>query len=387
MNVVFLSPHFPPNYYQFCVRLREAGAHVLGLADLPFEWLGPELRNSLSEYYRVTDMHNYDQLIRALGYFTHHWGKIDRIDSHNEYWLETEAALRTDFNIPGMRRDQMEKVKQKSQMKRIFREVGLRPARGRVCETPDELRQLISEVGFPVVAKPDVGVGAARTYKLTSNRDVDHFLHEKPTVDYMVEEFMESQIATFDGLVDAHGKLVFSASFLYSKGVMEAVNDDTHLYYYLVRDIDPNIEATGMKVLQAFDVRERFFHFEFFLGLHSEVIPMEVNIRPPGGLTMDMWNYCFDFDCYRIWSETIMRGKHDLITERPYYVIYIGRKDRLNYVLSYDQVLSKFHHLLVHHERMSDIFARVLGNHGYIMRNPILSPLLEAAHAIQELKP
>lgn len=57
MNVVFLSPHFPPNFYNFCVRLREAGANVLGLADAPYESLRPELKSALTEYYRVSDMH------------------------------------------------------------------------------------------------------------------------------------------------------------------------------------------------------------------------------------------------------------------------------------------------------------------------------------------
>jgi len=57
----------------------------------------------LTEYYKVNDMHSYDELLRALGYFTHHYGKLDRIDSLNEYWLETEAELRTDFNIPGLK--------------------------------------------------------------------------------------------------------------------------------------------------------------------------------------------------------------------------------------------------------------------------------------------
>ena len=48
-------------------------------------------------------MHNYDELLRACGYFTHRYGKIDRLDSHTEYWMETEARLRTDFNVPGPR--------------------------------------------------------------------------------------------------------------------------------------------------------------------------------------------------------------------------------------------------------------------------------------------
>jgi len=80
MNIVFLSPHFPPSVAMFCIRLREAGATVLGLADAPYESLRPELRAALSEYYRVDDMHDRDALIRALGYFTHRYGKIDRID-------------------------------------------------------------------------------------------------------------------------------------------------------------------------------------------------------------------------------------------------------------------------------------------------------------------
>ena len=59
-------------------------------------------------------MHQYDELLRALGYFTHHYGKIDRLDSLNEYWLETEAQLRTDFNIPGLKTDDMPRIKRKS---------------------------------------------------------------------------------------------------------------------------------------------------------------------------------------------------------------------------------------------------------------------------------
>ena len=36
MNFVYLSPHFPPNYYRFCAGLREEGVNVLGLADAPY---------------------------------------------------------------------------------------------------------------------------------------------------------------------------------------------------------------------------------------------------------------------------------------------------------------------------------------------------------------
>ncbi len=120
MNVVFLSPHFPPNFYSFCVNLRRMGANVFGLADEAYESLRPELKDALNDYYRVVDMHSYDELLSACGHFTHRHGKIDRIDSQNEYWLETEARLRTDFNIFGVKNDEIGNVRLKTRMKEIF---------------------------------------------------------------------------------------------------------------------------------------------------------------------------------------------------------------------------------------------------------------------------
>ncbi|HMO22687.1 MAG TPA: hypothetical protein PKC98_17140 [Candidatus Melainabacteria bacterium] len=98
MNIVLISPHFPPNFRNFSFRLRDNGANVLGIADVHYDQIPDEVKCALTEYYRVENMHDYDQIVRALGYYTHRYGKIDRIDSHNEYWLETEARLRTDFN-------------------------------------------------------------------------------------------------------------------------------------------------------------------------------------------------------------------------------------------------------------------------------------------------
>jgi hypothetical protein len=384
MNTIFLSPHFPPNFTNFCVQLRQAGANVLGLADQPFESLNHELRNAFTEYYRVSDLHNYDELVRALGYLTHRHGKIDHLDSHNEYWLETEARLRTDFNIRGINLDQINTIKRKSEMKRVFIEAGLKPARGRICRTPQEIGAFIKEVGYPVVAKPDIGVGAAKTYKINNDTELSFYLQDKLQVDYIVEEFINEQIVSYDGLVDAEGELVFSSSLRYSKGVMEAVNENSDLYYYLVREIEPKLESAGKAALKAFNVRERFFHFEFFMTKSGDVIPMEVNMRPPGGLTLDMFNYLWDFDCYRIWAEMIVRGTTPKVTKRPRFVMYVGRKDHIPYAISHDQVLHDFQSLMIYQERISGVFAGAIGNHGYVLRNPELEPLVEAAHAIQK---
>ncbi len=180
MNVVFLSPHFPPNLFLFCARLRELRCHRARRSPTRrTRRSGPKLRAALTEYYRVPDLHDYDALLRALGYFTHRYGKIDRIDSLNEYWLETEARLRTDFNIPGLRAENIDRVKRKSAMKRVFERAGVAVARGRVARSPAAVRDFVEEVGYPIIAKPDVGVGAARTYRIEDDDDLAAYLADR----------------------------------------------------------------------------------------------------------------------------------------------------------------------------------------------------------------
>ncbi len=384
MNVVFLSPHFPPNWWHFCRGLRQAGATVLGLGDAPYDWLSAELRGTLTEYFKVNDMHNYDELLRALGHFTHRYGKIDRLDSLNEYWLETEARLRTDFNVPGIDRRAIAQMKRKSLMKGRFARAGLRVPRGRVCRSARAARTFIGQVGYPVVAKPDAGVGAARTYKLESDDDLDRYLRDKLPVDYILEECLTGTLLTYDGLVDRFGDVIFDSSLVYSVGVMESVNEGLDLYYWIGREIAPDVVRAGRAVVRAFGLRERPFHFEFFRVPNGALVPLEVNMRPPGGLTVDMWNYGNEFDFYREWANVLVHGTTEVKTTRPYCVVYASRRDGRGYFLAHDEVISQFAPSIVHHQRMESIFSGAIGDYGYIMRGPELEPLIAVAKAIQE---
>ncbi len=382
MNVVFLSPHFPPNWWHFCARLRDVGANVLGVGDAPYHDLRPELRDALTDYYRVEDMHRYGDLVRALGWLIHRHGRIDRLDSLNEYWLETEAALRTDFNIPGIRRGDIARIKRKSLMKRLFQRAGLPAGRGRVCRSARAVRSFVDEVGFPVVAKPDAGVGAAKTYKLENEADVERYLLDKPPVDYIVEEFVRGELVTYDGLTGRSGEIVFDSTFHYSTGVMEAVNQELDLYYWIPRAIPADIQEAGRAMARAFDLRERPFHFEIFRTPDGRLIPLEVNMRPPGGLTVDMFNFANDFDFYREWANVVVHGHFDAIIRRPFACLYVSRRDGRQYALSHDDVVHRFASLLVHETRMDNVFSAAIGDHGYVLRHPELAVLIDAAHEI-----
>jgi len=387
VNVVFLSPHFPPNWYHFVVALQRAGATVLGIGDAPFEELRPELRDALTEYYRVDDMANYDQLVRGMGWFTHRHGRLDRLDSLNEHWLETEAALRTDFNIDGIRLDSIGPIKRKSLMKERFERAGLNPARGRVCRTATELREFIEEVGYPVIAKPDVGVGAARTYRIDDDVDVEHYLTDKPATDYIVEEFIDGQIVTYDGLTNALGEVVFATSLTLRITPLDSVNQGQDMTYWIARELPADLEGAGLTVARAFDVRERPFHFEFFRLANGSLRPIEVNMRPPGGPSVDIANWANDVDFYQAWANVVVHGTADLVVTRPWNCMFVARHENRPYLLSHDEVLQRFAPLLVHHMRIEPIFSSAMGDYAYILRATTMEPLLAAADAIQERAP
>jgi hypothetical protein len=368
------------------VALKNHGVTVLGLADENYDSLHHELKSSLTEYFRVNNMHDYDELVRALGYFTHRYGKLDRIDSHNEYWLETEARLRTDFNIPGIRSDQIDRIKRKSLMRETFIKSGIKVARGGVAKTIADAQELIAETGYPLVAKPDIGVGAAATYKIHNESELKHFFETKPPVDYLMEAFVNGQILTFDGLTDRDGTPVFTNSLVYSSGIMETVLNDDLVYYYTLRDIPADLESLGCRTLEAFDVRERFFHFEYFRQHETgDLIALEVNMRPPGGLTTDMFNYSCDIDVYNAWA-SILAGKGypypDYI--HKYYCGYVGRKSNRSYAHSEQEILACYEDKISHREQISGVFSAALGNYGYLVRSPELDEVLAIAKFIQE---
>ena len=382
MNVVFLSPHFPSHYHRFCLNLKVAGANVLGIGDEPYNNLSQEVRTALTEYYQVDDMQNYDALVRACGYFTHRYGKIERLDSLNEFWLNTEARLRDDFNIFGVGGREIDFIRRKSCMKAKFREAGVPVARGQIVQTVDDAHSLIHETGYPVIAKPDDGVGAIATYRLNDNRDLTAFLASKPDTDYIMEEFVSGTIYSFDGLADRSGKPVFYTVHTFSQGIMETVNEARHLYYYSLRDIPDSLEKLGRACLSAFKVRERFFHIEFFQTADDQYVSLEVNMRPPGGYTTDMFNFACDIDIYRIWAELLVHNRTAIDYTRQFHCCYASRKTNLRYVHNHEDILARYGTFIVQIESVPGVFSSALGDIGYIFRSKSLNEILEIVRFI-----
>ena len=256
-NFVFISPNFPTNYWQFCKHLKENGLRVLGVGDQPYDTLLPELRENLHEYYKVGSMENYDEVYRAVAFFISKYGRIDWLESNNEYWLERDAMLRTDFHITsGFQVEDMERIKYKSKMKPYYQAVGIPTARYHIVDDFDGCKKFIDEVNWPVIVKPDNGVGASSTFKLKSDDELRSFLAEKDAnVSYIMEEFITAEVNSYDAIIDSKGEPIFETGNVTPNSIMDVVNTGDNSIYYIVNELPEDTRKAGRATVKSFGVR------------------------------------------------------------------------------------------------------------------------------------
>ena len=375
-NFVFISPNFPDSYWQFCAELKKNGMRVLGIGDCPYDELREELRESLDEYYKVSSLENYDEVYRGVAFLIYKHGKIDWLESNNEYWLERDAALRTAFNITtGQMTPDMDRIKHKSAMKAYYAKAGIPTCRYHLCHEYEAAKAFANMVGYPVVVKPDNGVGANNTYKLKSDAELDYFFATKDDNLYIMEEFVRGEVHTYDAIIDADSNPIFETGNVTPQSLMDVVNTGDNSIYYIVKDLPENMRDFGRRTVKAFGVKSRFVHLEFFvlqedqegLGKKGDIIGLEVNMRPSGGYSPDMFNYANEVSVYKIWADMIAYNRSTVDMNRPHhYCAFCGRRDGKPFVMDHDAIVAKYGAQLKVSGRIPDALAGAMANQMYM---------------------
>ena len=373
-NFVFISPNFPDTYWRFCRELKNNGFNVLGIGDCEYFNLTDDLRSSLTEYYKVSSLENYDEVFAAVAFFTFKYGKIDWLESNNEYWLERDARLRTDFNIcTGFKTKDMPKVKYKSKMKACYKKAGVKVARYCLAKGVKTCKKFIAEVGYPVIVKPDNGVGANDTHRINSDEELEAFFKNKLPVTYIMEEFIQAEVNSYDAIVNSKGEPIFETGNVTPLSLMDVVTQNGTSLFYILNEPFDDVRDAGRRTLKAFGVKSRFVHFEFFrltcdqpIGKKGEVVALEVNMRPSGGISPDMMNYANSTDVYKIWADMIAYDSTLTGTGAKYYCAFAGRREGRDYVYSEQDIRDKFGSELKIVGRVPKALSGAMGDFMYI---------------------
>lgn len=386
MNVVFISPAFPPQYKKFCAALHKRGVNVFGIGDVPHHELEDELRAALNEYVYEPKLDTYDAAYRAVAYLAWRHGRIDRIESNNEHWLSLDARLRDDFNVPGPRPTELQTWRTKSGMASVYSAIGVPQPESALYSSREQVLQFAKTYGFPLVLKPNQGVGAQATYKASNDAELAGIL-ERPLNGYLVQPFITGRIVSYDGVADANGRIVFETSHEYSSGIMEVVNGRLDFCYWSRRTIPPQLLEYGRRTVAGFGIKERFFHAEFFELADGTHRALEINVRPPGGFTTDMMNYTADIDVYDLWARVLTGEDLSGFTWTPkYHVMHASRRSGRAYAHTHEEIRARVGDRFLWWRMMPAAFAMGMGEEVFMLRGEDLAELQDDVAFIQQTR-
>ncbi|UEA16111.1 hypothetical protein K7G92_001330 [Pasteurella canis] len=368
MNYIVMSPYYPPNFQTFSIKMHELGINVLGIGQEPYEQLPENLRASLTEYFRVNNLEDIDEVKRAVAFLFYKHGPIDRIESQNEHWLNNDVLLREQFNVVGLKSDDLLKTKRKSEMKKIFQSIPVPVVEGALVRTEKELDNAVKKLGLPLIAKPDIGVGAGGTFKLASKQDVIAFKQQWQGLDYFLEPFVEGDIITYDGLLDQYGNILFETSLVYTISPMELFKREHDIGYYVVKAPDEKLRKYGKAITQAFGMKERFFHLEFFSLPNDEYVVIEYNNRPPGSYILDIYNMAYQIDLYKEYGKAVLGNQEKVVVFDETVCVAQSRRYDIHYSYSEQELYQKYGQYIIAKLETPRAFADLQGDVVYIVK-------------------
>ena len=406
MNFVFVSPNFPRRYFKWVESLSRRGINVLGIGDTPYFECEKRLISALTEYYYIPNLSDFEEMKKAASYFEEKYGHIDYIESDNEWWLENDAKLRELFGVStGFFPIEMRKIKAKSEMKRYFEAAGVKTMRYLLVDGPNDLDKALEfakKVSYPLFVKPDVGVGASNSFKIKDEIALREFLKENLPETYIMEEYIEGLIVSYDGICDDSSNVVFDTSDHFPIPPSEIVDGSKDDYYYTnpfslpMPDVDAtSFREAGRKVVKSFGIRKRFFHIEFFVlkkdkpGFASlgEIVALECNMRPPGGYTPDLIDFGESLSCYEVYADVIAynENRQDLNKEK-FYSFTAARRDNLSYAHEEKEIFERYGAFITATGRYPDHLADDMGNSYYFAKFKNLSEALAFQAFVREKK-
>jgi phosphoribosylaminoimidazole carboxylase (NCAIR synthetase) len=202
-------------------------------------------------------------------------------------------------------------------MKEVLRAKGVPVAASRLVTSPAELRAFIDAVGFPVIVKPQAGLGSRGTHRLENPDALEALLSRSAPSTHaplQAEQFLRAREFTCE-TVTIHGRPVWRSGTRYFPSPLEVLETPWMQYCVLLpreveapwTDFDP-INTAALDALFG-DDREvtgtALTHMEWFLTGDGKMFVGEVGARPPGVQIMPLMSLTHEVDLISAWAELI----------------------------------------------------------------------------------
>jgi biotin carboxylase len=275
----------------------------------------------------VGDTHEAAQLICAAQTLTGKHGALDYIVTTQEFLLEPVAQAVASLGLSGLSVDTVRRALDKSRLKQILAQAGLRTARDRVITDKADAWGFASDVGLPIVLKPLGGSGGMATWCIRNPEELELALELMQPSDenaVLAEDYLRGQELCIDTITIANEPR-FHSICCYRPSILEALENSGIQWSCLMpRDITGEryheFTEQGLAAVRALSVENAMTHMEGFLVDGGGVCFTDATLRPAGARIGPMLAYAYDIDPYLAWARVALDGCFDGPWERKYAV-------------------------------------------------------------------
>ena len=316
-HVVFIAPRFLENTNRYVKAFAELDAITLSLVSAdPRDAIPAALRDRVAGHARVADCLDAAQLRDAVRELGRSIGRVDRLAGVLEELKLPMAEVRDALGIEGLPAAIARNFRDKDRMKQVLRAHGVPVARSTLASSRTEIEAFVDRVGYPVIVKPQAGLGTRGTYRIETADELAALAPPSAVQPLQVEEFVRAREHTCE-TVTIRGTPVWRSGTRYFPSPLEVLETPWIQYSVLLprEDDDPTWSQfhpiNGAALAALFGDRgataagTALTHMEWFLREDGTCMVNEVGVRPPGVHIMPLMGIAHDTDLFADWARLV----------------------------------------------------------------------------------
>lgn len=367
VNFVFISPNYPSGHYKFVSALYDAGINVLGIGDAGYETFPAVLRGSMTEYYRVGDLHDYDAVYRACAFFIHKYGRIDVIGSLNPYWLDLEAELRHDLRIAGVVSDDIGNVVNIRKSLVCANRAGAPVTEHKRLLSLSGALRFARQCGFPIAAIHESNK-RFDSFRINNIEMAEALLSDRLDCGYILCDIPKGKYISVDGLADDSNELIICTASEFSEEPGRIIESGDLLSFTTV-NADKRLRALCSDMLKQYKMGRGFFHFDFVkTAENGEPVLTKAEFSPPAEYVLDGMCCALGIDIYSLWAKLASGIEIGEIVTESFTAGVCSRRFDRSYAYCHEDILNRLGAKLYYHGYTDDTVNAAAGDYIYVFR-------------------
>ena len=241
---------------------------------------------------------------------------IDYFLNDSEYYLEFSNVFARKLGLYALSDQQISWVRDKVDMKKRFRQIGLDTVMFKEINNKNELKDFFVSNGCKrIIFKPRRGMNSIETYMINSLEDIENLDIDITPGKYMAEEFCYDHEWSIESLVQ-DGKVLDSyVTYIPNPTIWASISNDLNCHM-TVTQIPSYFKFVPKNFIQqivsGMDLKDGVMTIEVFISDDGNVKASELGWRLPGCQATLNHSYSYGIDIYNILLDIAIHKKVNL---------------------------------------------------------------------------